>query len=76
VAVVTQLYNQVYIAYQQLHVSAIAAVAIIRLDTIFQRIHIIVIYHITITSNGVGKRGQDLFYIRLEGVCAESKRIM
>jgi len=40
IAVVTQLYvyYQVYIIYQnQLHVSAIAAVAISRLDTIFIR---------------------------------------
>jgi len=36
-AVVTQLYYQVYIHYQyQLHVSANAVVAIIRLDTIFR----------------------------------------
>ena len=37
-AVITQLYYQVHITYQhQLHVSANAAVAIIRLDTIFIR---------------------------------------
>ena len=36
---VTQLYYQVYITYQ-LHVSANAAVAIIRLDTIYQRNYI------------------------------------
>jgi len=36
IAAITQLYNQVYIAYQ-LHASAIAAAAIIRLDTIYQR---------------------------------------
>ena len=35
---ITQLYCQVYITYQhQLHVSAIAAVSIFRLDTIFIR---------------------------------------
>jgi hypothetical protein len=38
-AVTTQLYYQVYISYQ-LHVSASAAVAIIRLDTIYQRSYI------------------------------------
>jgi len=38
IAVITQLYYEVYIVYQhQLHVSAIAAVAIFRLDTIFIR---------------------------------------
>jgi len=36
IAVITRLYYQVYIIYQ-LHVSAIAAVAIFRLDTIFNR---------------------------------------
>ena len=36
IAVITQLYYQVYVTYQ-LHVSANAAVAIIRLDTIYQR---------------------------------------
>jgi len=35
----TQLYYQVYVTYQ-LHVSANAAVAIIRLDTIYQRRYI------------------------------------
>jgi len=35
-AVITQVYYQVYITYQ-LRVSAIAAVAIIRLETIYQR---------------------------------------
>ena len=34
-AVITQLYYQLYITYQ-LHVSAHAAVAIVRLDTIYQ----------------------------------------
>jgi len=35
----TQLYYQVYVTYQ-LHVSSNAAVAIIRLDTIYQRSYI------------------------------------
>ena len=40
IAVVTQLYYNVYIIYQhQLHVSAIAVVAIFRLDTIFITLH-------------------------------------
>jgi hypothetical protein len=42
-AVVTQLYYQMYTTYQQILVSTIAAVAIIMLDTIFQRNHINVI---------------------------------
>jgi len=40
-AVVTELYYQLYITYQhQLHVSANAAVAIIRLDKIYHRNYI------------------------------------
>ena len=39
IAAITQLYYQVYITYQ-LHVSANAAVAIIKLDTIYQRSYI------------------------------------
>ena len=34
--VITHLYYQLYLIYQ-LHVSAIATVAIVRLDTIYQR---------------------------------------
>jgi len=49
--VTTQLYYQVYITYQ-LHVSANAAVAIIGLDTIYQRGYnnCSVLYHICIAS--------------------------
>ena len=40
-AVVTQQYSQLHIPYQyQLHVSANAAVAIFRLDTIYQRSYV------------------------------------
>jgi len=39
IAVITKLYYQVYIIYQ-LHVSAIAAVTIMRLDTVYQRRYI------------------------------------
>ena len=38
-AVITQLYYQVYINYQ-LHVSTNDAVAIVRLDTVYQRSYI------------------------------------
>ena len=38
--VTTQLYYQVYVTYHQLHVSANAAVTIIRLDKIYQRSYI------------------------------------
>jgi len=48
------LYYQVYITYQ-LHVSAIAAVAIIRFDTIFQRSYVDMIKHRTIISISVGR---------------------
>jgi len=44
IAVIIQLYYQMYITYQhQLHVSANAAVAIIRLDTIYHRSYIDII---------------------------------
>ena len=39
----------------ELHVSAIAAVAIIRLDTVYQRSYTDMIYHRTIISIGVGE---------------------
>jgi len=39
ITVITQQYYQVYVTYQ-LHVSAVAAVAIIRLDTIYRRSYI------------------------------------
>jgi hypothetical protein len=54
IAVITQLYYQVYITYQ-LHVSANAAVAIIGLDTIYQRSYTDKIKHRTIISISVGK---------------------
>jgi len=48
-AVVTQLYYQLYTTYQhQLHVSANAAVAIIRFDTIYERSYIDMIQHRTV----------------------------
>ena len=48
-----------YINYQ-LHVSANAAVAIIRLDTIYQKSYID-IQHITVISIGVGERKLRVF---------------
>jgi hypothetical protein len=47
----TQLHYHVYVTYQHLlHVSANAAVAIIRLDTICQRSYIDMIQHRTVTT--------------------------
>jgi len=71
ITVVTQLHYQVYIIYQhQLHVSAIAAVAILRLDKFFyQRRYINMICNIEhIISAGKGER--DLVLHKVGGcVC-------
>ena len=61
-----------YITYQ-LHVSANAAVAIIRLDTIYQRSYIDIIQHRKIISITVGKGNEISFYIKSAGVCADGK---
>ena len=70
ITVITQLYYQVYITYQ-LHVSTIAAVAIIRLDKIYQRSHIDMTSHRTLISIDVGKVTRSCLHKVGGRVCAD-----